>query len=154
MLIRRSLTALLAIVLTSAMGAAATVAASAWTPAVAQKPATPKAGTAARGLLDGLKAVHANDSKTFIAKHCSKKKLCSSTNATKNMMRYNWPSARRMTPKCLKGTKHDTLIVTKVKGDESKDDQVRVFISCIDGQSARPYKMHKDGGVWKLANLF
>jgi|GEM_PF-2363541 len=117
-------------------------------------PAVPKAGTAAKGLLDGLKAVHAGDKRAFESKHCSKKKLCSSKDAIKRMYQYNWPSAKRMAPKCLKGDKKSQIIVTRVQGNEASDSEVKVFISCIDGQRPRPYRMHKEGGSWKLANLF
>lgn len=118
------------------------------------KPATPKAGTASAGLLAGLMAVHTDDKSTFTKKHCSKKKLCSSKEAIKRLHRFNWPAAKKMMAKCLKGDKHNKIIVTSVKGDEAKDSEVKVFISCIDGQRPRPYRMHKEDGSWKLANLF
>ncbi len=114
----------------------------------------PEPKSAAAGLLDGLRAIHLDAKKRFVKKHCSAKKLCSSPDAIKRMFRFNWPAAKRMMPKCLKGPKHDRINVTHMFGDEAKDSEVKVFIQCIEGQRPRPYRMHREDGRWRLANVF
>lgn len=117
------------------------------------KEAVPASGTAEEALLEGLKLIEAGNFTTWVSKYCHSGELCRTKQATKSLLTYNLPSAKRIISACIRGASRDSLKITRHQATSVEGRSFKIFVECNPDGMPRPFHLEKQDGAWKFSKI-
>jgi hypothetical protein len=108
-------------------------------------PASPEAT-----LVEGLTLLRDGKFDPWIAKLCSKAKLCINDNAVASLKRYNLPAKQRRAAACLRD---NGAAVEVNRTDDLSATERKIFLNCEPTAMPVPFHLVKEGEAWRFSQI-